>query len=85
MHRLCSKDALAVITSCNFTREVAFNLHQRCFVPVPFALASQLSQELVAIWQQSHLFKYHSHIKYPIFSFGGQEGSKVATVAFRPV
>ncbi|KAG0163640.1 Methyltransferase-like protein 10 [Apophysomyces sp. BC1015] len=30
-------------------------------------------------------FRYHSHIKYPTFSFGGQTGSKICTVAFEPL
>ncbi|ORX56931.1 S-adenosyl-L-methionine-dependent methyltransferase [Hesseltinella vesiculosa] len=30
-------------------------------------------------------FQYHSHVKYPTFSFGGHTGSKICTVAFVPV
>ncbi|CDS03151.1 hypothetical protein LRAMOSA00553 [Lichtheimia ramosa] len=30
-------------------------------------------------------FKYHSHVKYPTFSFGGHTGSKICTVAFEPL
>ncbi|KAI8059327.1 S-adenosyl-L-methionine-dependent methyltransferase [Gongronella butleri] len=30
-------------------------------------------------------FKYHSHVKYPVFSFGGHTGSKICTVAFTPI
>ncbi|KAL0083476.1 S-adenosyl-L-methionine-dependent methyltransferase [Phycomyces blakesleeanus] len=30
-------------------------------------------------------FRYHSHVKYPTFSFGGQTGSKICTVAFSPL
>ncbi|CAO3610135.1 unnamed protein product [Cunninghamella echinulata] len=30
-------------------------------------------------------FKYQSHVKYPTFSFGGQTGSKICTVAFEPL
>ncbi|KAH8552072.1 S-adenosyl-L-methionine-dependent methyltransferase [Umbelopsis sp. PMI_123] len=29
-------------------------------------------------------FVYSSHVKYPTFSFGGQTGSKICTVAFTP-
>lgn len=29
-------------------------------------------------------FNYDSHVKYPTFSFGGQTGSKICTVAFTP-
>ncbi|KAI8350330.1 S-adenosyl-L-methionine-dependent methyltransferase, partial [Choanephora cucurbitarum] len=29
-------------------------------------------------------FEYHSHVKYPVFEFGGQSGSKICTVAFTP-
>ncbi|KAI8377665.1 S-adenosyl-L-methionine-dependent methyltransferase [Radiomyces spectabilis] len=32
-----------------------------------------------------HHFRYHSHVKYPTFSFGGQTGSKICTVAFEPL
>ncbi|ORZ19313.1 S-adenosyl-L-methionine-dependent methyltransferase, partial [Absidia repens] len=30
-------------------------------------------------------FRYSSHVKYPTFSFGGQTGSKICTVAFEPL
>ncbi|KAL1932460.1 hypothetical protein VTP01DRAFT_8138 [Rhizomucor pusillus] len=40
-------------------------------------------------WTQDELVKlfgsefvYHSHVKYPTFSFGGHSGSKICTVAF---
>lgn len=28
-------------------------------------------------------FTFHSAIKYPVFSFGGSQGSKICSVAFR--
>ncbi|KAI9268048.1 hypothetical protein BDA99DRAFT_354314 [Phascolomyces articulosus] len=43
-------------------------------------------------WTQNELtqafqkyFRYHSHVKYPTFSFGGHSGSKICTVAFEPL
>ncbi|KAK4515055.1 uncharacterized protein ATC70_002665 [Mucor velutinosus] len=30
----------------------------------------------------SKYFRYHSSVKYPVFQFGGHEGSKICTVAF---
>ncbi|KAI9490915.1 hypothetical protein BDB00DRAFT_884015 [Zychaea mexicana] len=43
-------------------------------------------------WTQDELaqsfkkyFRYHSHVKYPTFSFGGHSGSKICTVAFEPL
>ncbi|KAI9318483.1 S-adenosyl-L-methionine-dependent methyltransferase [Dichotomocladium elegans] len=44
--------------------------------------------ELISIFQKPVFpidFKYHSHVKYPTFSFGGQTGSKICTVAFAPL
>ncbi|GMH38423.1 hypothetical protein BSKO_06307 [Bryopsis sp. KO-2023] len=40
--------------------------------------------ELVEEFEATQLFQYLDHVKtYPTFSFGGQEGSRVATVAFQ--
>lgn len=30
-------------------------------------------------------FRFHSSVKYPVFQFGGQTGSKICTVAFEPI
>ncbi|KAI8093184.1 S-adenosyl-L-methionine-dependent methyltransferase [Halteromyces radiatus] len=32
-----------------------------------------------------NFFQYSSHVKYPTFSFGGHTGSKICTVAFKPL
>ncbi|KAI7855568.1 S-adenosyl-L-methionine-dependent methyltransferase [Circinella umbellata] len=40
-------------------------------------------QELMESFQK--YFRYHSHVKYPTFSFGGHTGSKICTVAFEPL
>ncbi|KAG1319037.1 hypothetical protein G6F62_012044 [Rhizopus arrhizus] len=40
-------------------------------------------EELIESFKQ--YFKYHSHVKYPVFQFGGQTGSKICTVAFQPI
>ncbi|CAO3615320.1 unnamed protein product [Cunninghamella blakesleeana] len=37
------------------------------------------------IYHFKSYFKYNSHVKYPTFSFGGQTGSKICTVAFEPL
>ncbi|KAI8084172.1 S-adenosyl-L-methionine-dependent methyltransferase [Gilbertella persicaria] len=39
-------------------------------------------EELIEHFKQD--FEYHSHVKYPVFEFGGQSGSKICTVAFSP-
>ncbi|KAI8145536.1 S-adenosyl-L-methionine-dependent methyltransferase [Fennellomyces sp. T-0311] len=41
--------------------------------------------EAVSQMIQPQDFRYHSHVKYPTFSFGGQSGSKICTVAFEPL
>ncbi|KAF7724824.1 Methyltransferase-like protein 10 [Apophysomyces ossiformis] len=40
-------------------------------------------EELIDNFKQH--FRYHSHVKYPTFSFGGHTGSKICTVAFEPL
>ncbi|KAI9271382.1 S-adenosyl-L-methionine-dependent methyltransferase [Sporodiniella umbellata] len=40
-------------------------------------------EELIESFKQ--YFKYHSHVKYPVFQFGGHTGSKICTVAFSPI
>ncbi|KAI8886355.1 S-adenosyl-L-methionine-dependent methyltransferase [Backusella circina FSU 941] len=44
-------------------------------------------EELIENFKQCKYidFRYHSHVKYPVFQFGGQSGSKICTVAFQPL
>ncbi|KAI8348647.1 S-adenosyl-L-methionine-dependent methyltransferase [Blakeslea trispora] len=41
-------------------------------------------EELIENFKECKNFEYHSHVKYPVFEFGGQSGSKICTVAFTP-
>ncbi|EIE80260.1 hypothetical protein G6F46_008404 [Rhizopus delemar] len=51
--------------------------------PGPRENCNWTMEELIESFKQ--YFKYHSHVKYPVFQFGGQTGSKICTVAFQPI
>ena len=68
--RLLKPGGLLVITSCNSTRQELCE-HLCC--------SSVLNKG-----SPTQLFKYLDHVRtYPTFRFGGCEGSKVCTVAFK--
>jgi hypothetical protein len=65
-------DARFLITSCNWTQDELI----KEFEPREFALKLKC---LSGHWNPkfSSVFKYHSHIKYPSFQFGGVKGQTI--------
>lgn len=67
-----------LITSCNFTRdELVLHFSGSSFLLHPLKNALSLSH---APLKEMRLV---AQVKYPTFSFGGREGSKVTTIAFQ--
>jgi len=83
--KILSDDPSAVflITSCNWVREELiqqFSASELFNLPV---LVSTLAAFLTHTPFRRAGFEYKTHVRYPTFTFGGQTGQKICTVAFK--